>query len=162
MPITPFHFGPAVLIKVFVRNFSFRIFVLANILIDVEPGYYLLIDQPPFHRFFHSYLGATIVAVITALVGIPLCRFGTNVWNMLFKRYKIEQLNISAGVLIISALIGTYSHVLLDSLMHWDMAPFQPFSKANPLINAIGFAEVHWLCLILGIIGGILLHRRKV
>ena len=47
MPITPFHFGPGALVKVIVpKHFSWTIFALSNILIDLEPvTLFLLIGE---------------------------------------------------------------------------------------------------------------------
>ena len=64
MPFTPFHFGPgAALYAMAPRQLSFLAFCAANVLIDVEPLYYMLTDQYPWHRFFHTYVGATLDAV---------------------------------------------------------------------------------------------------
>ena len=35
------------------------------------------------------------------------------------------------------ALIGAWSHLLLDSFMHEDIKPFSPFTDANPLLGVI-------------------------
>ena len=51
------------------------------------------------------------------------------------------------------AFIGTYSHVLLDSLMHADMHPFVPFSDRNPLLGAVFLNTLHGFCLLAGIVG---------
>jgi membrane-bound metal-dependent hydrolase YbcI (DUF457 family) len=45
------------------RYVSFLAFCAANVLIDIEPLYYLLTRQYPLHRFFHTYVGASVVAV---------------------------------------------------------------------------------------------------
>jgi hypothetical protein len=43
MPITPFHFGSAVIVHaVAPKQVSFLAFCAANVLIDVEPLYYML------------------------------------------------------------------------------------------------------------------------
>jgi hypothetical protein len=64
MPITPFHFGPGAAIHVVApRQLSFLAFCAANVLIDIEPMYYMLTAQERLHRFFHTYIGATVVAI---------------------------------------------------------------------------------------------------
>jgi hypothetical protein len=66
VPITPFHFGPgAAIYAAAPRYVSFFAFCAANILMDVEPLYYMLTQQYPLHRFFHTYIGASIVAAAT-------------------------------------------------------------------------------------------------
>ena len=66
MPITPFHFGPGATVHAIApRHISFLAFCAANVLIDVETLYCILTRQYPWHRFFHTYVGATIVVVAT-------------------------------------------------------------------------------------------------
>ena len=66
MPITPFHFGSGAAIHAAApRYVSFLAFCATNILMDVEPLYYILTQQYPLHRFFHTYIGASIVAAAT-------------------------------------------------------------------------------------------------
>ena len=57
--------------------------------------------------------------------------------------------------MFLGALFGTLSHVVLDSLMHADMAPLLPWSKGNPLYGAIAIDTLHWLCLIAGVLGAV-------
>ena len=154
MPFTPFHFGPGFFIKSIASKwFSFRVFILTNIITDLEPLYYILHNQWPAHRFFHTYLGATFIAMICAVIANPIFYSMALVWNILFKNFKVEKVNIPKVTLIISALIGTYSHVFLDSFMHRDMIPWYPVSEYNSLLERLGFIEIHFLCVLLGIAG---------
>ena len=51
MPATPFHLGPGLLIKAAApRQFSMAAYSLAQVVIDVESGYYLLRGEYPVHR----------------------------------------------------------------------------------------------------------------
>lgn len=57
MPFTPFHFGPGAAIHALApRKVSFIAFVAANVLMDVEPLYYMLTRQDHLHRFFTPIL----------------------------------------------------------------------------------------------------------
>jgi hypothetical protein len=61
MPVTPFHFGPGAAIHAAApRYVSFIAFCAANILMDIEPLYYMLRQQYPLHRFFRTYIGASL------------------------------------------------------------------------------------------------------
>src|SRR5688500_13167370 len=72
MPVTPYHLGPGAAIKaVMPRHFSFTIFCFAQIVTDSETAYYILQGEYPLHRWFYTYLGATIVAVACVVVGLP-------------------------------------------------------------------------------------------
>ena len=64
MPFTPFHVGPGAAIKAIMpRHFSFTVFCFAQIVTDIETAFYLLRGEYPLHRIFHTYLGATVVAM---------------------------------------------------------------------------------------------------
>ena len=64
MPVTPFHFGPgAALHSAAPARVSFIAFCVANVLIDGEPLYYMLAGAAWLHRFFHTYIGATLVGL---------------------------------------------------------------------------------------------------
>lgn len=57
MPFTPFHFGPGAFAKsVAPRWFSFRAFVLSQIVIDCETAWNIYCGHERLHTFFHSYL----------------------------------------------------------------------------------------------------------
>ena len=65
MPFTAFHFGPGALVHCAApKHVSFLAFCGANVLVDVEPLYFMLTHQWPIHRFFHTYVGATVAAAI--------------------------------------------------------------------------------------------------
>src|SRR5690349_3393859 len=56
MPATPFHFGPGLLIKaVAPRQFSVTAYSVAQVVIDIESGYYLLKGDDPVHRQAHTF-----------------------------------------------------------------------------------------------------------
>jgi membrane-bound metal-dependent hydrolase YbcI (DUF457 family) len=50
-------------------------------------------------------------------------------------------------------MLGSYSHIVLDSVMHRDMAPLAPFSSANALLGVITLGQLHLVCLALGVLG---------
>lgn len=159
MPFTPFHFGPGAAIHaVAPRHVSFLAFCVANVLIDVEPGYYMLTGQYPLHRVFHTYVGATSVAVAT--VGMFL------VARALAPRLRIpdvfEWKSLTVTQVGLGAAIGVYSHVALDSLMHADIRPFSPFSQANPLYHLVSMGTLHLSCVLAGAGGLLLLGLRHL
>jgi membrane-bound metal-dependent hydrolase YbcI (DUF457 family) len=139
MPFTPFHFGPGALLhSAAPKHISFLAFCGANVLVDVEPLYFMLTHQYPIHRFLHTYIGATVAAGI--VVGL-----------FVLVRNLVPKLTV--GAVTLGAFAGTYSHVLFDSLMHADMEPFAPFSDANPLLGAVFLNTLHGFCLLAGMVG---------
>ncbi len=149
MPFTPFHFGPGALAKsVLRRHFSFALFVFTQIIVDCEPFYFLLTNDPPVHRFFHTYLGANVIVLIGFFAGRPLIE-------------RLFKIRMTAAAALLSSAIGAYSHVVFDSLMHPDMRPLSPFSEANPLLGAVDLGMLHGACLAAGAIGLALFWMRR-
>src|SRR3954467_8553094 len=80
MPFTPFHFGPAAALKAAApTHFSFTIFCYSQVVTDLESGFYLFRGEYPVHRFFHTYLGATLVGFACAPTGRPLSQLAFRV-----------------------------------------------------------------------------------
>ena len=170
MPITPFHFGPAALVKSATsRYFSFLAFGLTQVLIDLEPLYYMSMGVWPIHRFFHTYVGASVAAVLVFILGKPVCATLIRFWNWRLSEAQKRWLSINPDIsylaLAMGALFGAYSHVFLDSIMHSDIQPFAPFTDGNPMLYIIPIDRLHAWCALLGVVGGmillILLIKRK-
>jgi membrane-bound metal-dependent hydrolase YbcI (DUF457 family) len=155
MPFTPFHFGPGALVhSVAPRHISLLAFCGANVLVDVEPLYFMLTHQYPIHRFFHTYIGATVAAGIV----VGLFVLVRKVTPRLLDELRVQKLTV--GAVALGAIIGTYSHVLLDSLMHADVEPFAPFSDGNPLLGAVFLNTLHGFCLVAGVVGAVMIGLR--
>jgi membrane-bound metal-dependent hydrolase YbcI (DUF457 family) len=151
MPFTPFHMGPGILVKATLRgSFSLMVFGFAQILMDIQPLIVLLTGKGHLHGFSHTYVGASIIAVLAALSGKYLSEFGLIILGIAKKSNPIK---ISWMVSFISAFIGAFSHVILDSMMHTDVEPFSPFNSSNNLLGIISIAELHKFCLYSGLIG---------
>jgi hypothetical protein len=166
MPFTPFHFGPGAALKAAApSSFSFTIFCCSQVGMDLEPGYYILTNQYPVHRFFHTFSGATVVAAACAIVCKPLCQWALGIARELFGDTFGKLLGkspvISWRTAFITAFIGTFSHVLLDSIMHSDMRPFAPFTDSYPFLLLISSGALHLLCLFLGVAGVLVFAFRE-
>lgn len=160
MPFTPFHFGiGAALHAAAPRRVSFLAFCAANVIIDMEPLYFMLTDNPPLHRFFHTYIGATLVAAAT-IVLFSVCRRFAARFRLpdIFDWQSLRLPEIAAG-----SVLGTYTHIVLDSIMHLDIRPFAPFSDANGLLQLLSLSALQWVCVAAGVLGAVVLairHRR--
>jgi membrane-bound metal-dependent hydrolase YbcI (DUF457 family) len=160
MPITPFHFGAGAAVKAAMpRHFSFTLFCYAQVVTDLEPGYHMLMHERREHGLMHSFAGATVVAVFCAVTGKPLCQWLLRKWRSLplepINRWKNGSAEISWCMAFLTAFVGTYSHVLLDALMHRDLRPFAPFMRGNPLYWHGGPIGIPLLCLALGFVGAL-------
>ena len=60
------------------------------------------------------------------------------------------------------ALIGAYSQLILDSIMHRDMSPFFPVSDYNGLQRIISIESLHDLCTGLFVLGILIFVVRKL
>ena len=165
MPITPVHMGPALAAKaVAPRYFSFLVFGITQVVIDAEVAVHLLRDDWPYHRFLHTYPGATLVALLAVVIGRPLVERALRLWNRLVGADRESLLWIEPRVPLVAAIsgafIGGYSHVLLDSFLYSDMHPISPLSDSNALLNALSTLEVYLACLALGLLGGVALAVR--
>ena len=157
MPVTPFHFGPgAALHAVAPRHVSFLAFCAANVLIDLESFYNLRTDTYPVHQFFHTYVGASLVVVATIVLFRGVRRFAQLLPNVFeWKTLTLSQVSIGAAA-------GAYSHVVLDSIMHADMAPLAPFSPSNVMLHIVSVEALHWFCVIIGGLAVLILSARIV
>jgi len=157
MPITPFHFGPGAALKaVAPERISFLSFVIANVLIDIEPIYYITAKQYPWHRFFHTYVGASLVS-IAAVILVVVC---SAISKKFFPDLLEKVFSSSIGATIFGAILGSFSHVVLDSFMHKDIRPPAPFSQDNTLLGVISLSSLHWFCVCAGVFGIVLLGLR--
>jgi hypothetical protein len=148
MPFTPFHFGPGAAIHALApRHISFLAFCGANVLTDVEPLYYLLTHQYPVHRFLHTIAGATLTWIATAMLFLLAIRVSARLRLPDWFGWR----NLTPMPIALGAATGAYSHLVLDGLMHADMAPFAPFTQANPLLGAIPLGALHGACVIAAI-----------
>ncbi len=166
MPITPFHFGPGLLLKSFGgRHVSWVTFALANLLIDVEPVACYLVTGQPIHPYVHTWLGALLVGVLAAVAGRPLGEVWLRLWNRQLSPAQRRWLGvgetIAASGAWSGALLGSFSHVALDSIMHADIAPWRPFAPGNGLWQLISVDALHWLCVALGVWGALRLAAQR-
>ena len=159
MPFTPLHFGPGGAIHALApHHISFTAFVVANVIVDTEPFYYILTKQEPLHRFLHTYVGATLVTVATILLFIlarkiaPLTKL-PNVFH--WQELTLRQAAIGAGA-------GCYSHILLDSVMHADIRPLAPFSQTNALYLLVSIDQLNSYCLWAGVASVVVLAGRRL
>jgi membrane-bound metal-dependent hydrolase YbcI (DUF457 family) len=129
------------------RHFSIIVFGWSQILIDLQPLYVILFKRGHLHGFTHTFIGATLLALVAAITGKYLADFGLCLLNW------HAFVPVRWPTALLSACIGTYSHVLLDGLMHPDLEPFAPFSAQRPWLGWISISELHLLCILTFFIG---------
>ncbi|MCV2883430.1 metal-dependent hydrolase [Aestuariibacter sp. AA17] len=154
MPFTPFHMGPGILIKSLLQgSFSLMVFGWTQIVMDIQPLIVLITGEGHLHGFTHTYVGATLIAIFSGLTGKYLSEVGLKVLHITEHGTPIT---IPWWVVYLSAFLGSFSHVLLDSIMHADVEPFFPFSLQNTFLGFIPVSMLHKICLYSGLAGAAL------
>lgn len=150
MPFTPLHMGPGLAVKaVMQRRFSLLVFGWSQIAMDLQPLVAMTTGRGELHGFSHTLLGATLIGVLCGATGKHLAQWGLRLLR------EPRHLPVRWPVVFGSAFIGTYSHVLIDSVMHVDVLPFYPFNPASPLHAIISIDALHVVCLVTAAVGGL-------
>lgn len=150
MPVTPFHFGPGLLLKAAApRAVSFSAFVAANVVIDVESLVNLVSGRYPIHAELHTFVSSLLVGV---LVGGLIGLFGR--WR------RTQSPEWSLGPALAGGVAGGVSHPFLDGIMHGDIRPFLPITAENPLYRLVELDTLHSACTVAGLLGAVFLAWR--
>jgi membrane-bound metal-dependent hydrolase YbcI (DUF457 family) len=164
MPVTPFHLLAIIPLKAIApHRFSWGVFALTNVVIDLEPITYYLITLNPSHRYFHTIIGATLIAILCATYGRRLCELAIKTLHGELQDKDVRWIgkaSIGNAAAWSGALIGAWSHLLLDSLMHEDIKPLSPFTDLNPLLGVISMSNLNALCVASGLLGVVVLLKQ--
>jgi hypothetical protein len=159
MPATPFHLGPGLLIKAAApRQFSMAAYSLAQVVIDIESGFYLLRGEYPVHRQAHTFLLGGLIGLLCGLVVSRIGRWWARPRDAIPEVLAAEfRLPIAA----MSGIFGGVFHSVLDGIMHADVRPFRPFTDANPLYGFVSLRVLYLFCIITGLVGGVLILAQE-
>ncbi len=113
---------------------------------DLEPLIGILQDRDVLHGVTHTWLGALVIGSVAAVIGKPIS-------TMVLRWRKIPHPPLTWLAAMTGAYVGTFSHVLLDAIMHADMAPAWPLLRGNPMLELISIDQLHLACLAAGVIG---------
>lgn len=167
MPFTPFHMGFGLAAKAAGDSrIGLVSFGVAQVLMDIEPGVRMLTGSGDLHGWSHTVGGALGVAGVATAGSKWLTSWLVRRWNAESAHYGLKWLCVPTSTsyrdLGVGALVGTLSHVVLDSLIHADMRPLAPFSSANPLLGLVAHDTVYSSMVVLGVLGGLawLIRRR--
>ena len=149
MPFTPYHFGPSGFIGLVFRKWiDIPVFVLANVIVDVEVlvvGFMGL--GWPIHRYCHTLLIGAAVGALWGIAAYRLRHLFRGVMNLLDIPYQT-----SLRKMVISGVLGVWLHVLIDGAYHFDVKMFWP-SKSMWLWRVvhrrIGEGQIKLICLVL-------------
>ncbi len=154
MPFTPIHLGPGAIFKAIGgRHFSFMVFGGSQVLMDIEPLIGLIQDKPILHGYTHTIVGALLIGIVAGISGRPISSFVLRMLDI--PHYTFTWLASFAG-----AFAGTFSHIVLDAVMHWDTNPWWPFAHGNDLLAVVPVGTLHLLCLASGVVGAAVIALR--
>lgn len=143
MPFTPYHFGVNGFVGLTLRKWlDIPVIILANVIVDVEV---LFAKGWPVHRLwhFHTFLVGAIVGICFAIAMFPFRKILEKIMAIMRLPYKA-----TLWKMIISAILGVWLHVIVDSFYHYDVQPFWPNPK-NPIYSLrwITQKQVVMICL---------------
>lgn len=148
MPLTPFHLGPSLLLDVlFKKRINLFAILLGSIIIDLQCAYYLITKGYPYHRFFHTFMGAIILSVLLIIL---IANYKKSIKK--FQGFFRVNQDFSNTSIILGVIIGTFSHILLDSFLYSDIAPLWPILY-NPLLGLFTYKTIYLFCMIIGVLG---------
>ncbi len=114
----------------------------------IEPLLGILQDKDILHGHTHTLLSALVIGTIAGIVGRPVS-------SLVLRWLAIPHPPFTWLASFAGAYIGTFSHVLLDAIMHADMSPWWPIAPGNQLLDAISIDQLHMACLVAGNVGAI-------
>jgi len=155
MPLTPFHIGPSACIALASRKYiDFPVFILVNFIIDLEPLAVMILDlNYPVHGYFHTLLFGVLIGGISAVLFYLFRNILKKIMGFLHLPYETN-----FRKMLISAVLGFWFHVLLDSFLYSDIRPFYPF-KVNPFFGKIGYFAMYLFCTVLFIVAVIMYKK---
>jgi membrane-bound metal-dependent hydrolase YbcI (DUF457 family) len=154
MPFTPLHLGPVFVFGLFLRRWlHLPTLIVASIAVDVEPLLVIVLKLDyPLHGYLHTFLFAIPYGIAVGYAMIYL----EKPFNSLYKALLLEEAKpIDKKPFLLAGLIGTISHILLDSPLYGDIHPFYPL-KANPLYNPSLTQPIYYLCMWTLLIGALI------
>jgi len=126
MPFTPYHFGPSGFVGlVFGKWIDLPVFVLANVIVDVEVLVVGLFGLgSPIHRYCHTLLIGAVVGALWGIAAYPLRHVFQSMMRVFYIPYKTSLLKM-----VISGILGIWLHVSIDAAYHSDVKIFWPSKK---------------------------------
>ena len=147
--------GPGIFLKGILQgSFSLMVFGWTQIVMDIQPLIVMMTGEGHLHGFSHTYIGATLLAILSGITGKYLSQFG--LWVLQIT--SSINVNIPWSVVFVSAFIGSYSHVFLDSIIHSDLQPFYPVILSNELLGVVSVGALKKFCLYSGLVGSVIYY----
>ena len=162
IPFSPIHWGLAVLIQALLIFLDPVALFVGSVISDLEGICYIFFPNSgcQLHGFLHSFIGAFVLGII---VGISSFIFHKIIRRIDFKIENptpFELPRYSLPISLLSALAGTFSHVILDSFLYADQELCYIIPITNPFLNLVSWEIVYFFCIVCFIIGSVILVGR--
>jgi membrane-bound metal-dependent hydrolase YbcI (DUF457 family) len=148
VPFTPIHLGPGLVFKAIGgRHFSFMVFGGSQVMIDIEPLLAIIYDWDVLHGRTHTIPGALLIGTLAGIIGRPISA-------TVLRWLQIPHAPFTWTASFVAAYLGTFSHLVLDGIMHSDILPLWPLRNDNPLRDLVSMEHLHLACLAMALAGG--------
>jgi len=157
MPFTPFHWGPVLIIGYFAyRYLNLPTLLVAAVAVDFRATlvFFGVLDGA-IHGIFHTFIGATLIGILIALV----FRLFRGQIGTLMQNLGLPEQEYTWSSIFVAAMVGTYSHIVLDAILYDYLMPFYPYGD-NPFYGVLASFEVYLLCTLAGVIGVLLFYKK--
>jgi hypothetical protein len=96
--------GPGILVKSLLQgSFSLMVFGWCQIVMDIQPLVAIVSGVGKLHGFTHTYVGATLIAIVAAITGKYLTQ-----WALVTVLRVVPAIRIRWWVAFLSAFIGSF------------------------------------------------------
>jgi hypothetical protein len=140
---------------------SLSVFLLTQITMDLEVLIRIMFGVSHLHGFTNTIAGATLVLVISVPLGKPVCEWALRWWNRNLSPAQARWLQVAENISWKAAwsggIMGVYSHLILDAIMHADAKPLMPFSEINSFLGLISADRLDLLCVVCLLVGGLIM-----
>ena len=153
MPFTPYHFGPSGFVGLVFRKWiDVPVFVLANVIVDVEVLVVMLFNlEWPIHRYCHTLLIGAAVGALWGVAAYPL----RNIFKKIMQLFRIPY-KTSLSKMVISGILGLWLHILIDGAYHFDVKILWPnkiISLWKMIHRHLGQEQIQTICLVFFLAG---------
>jgi hypothetical protein len=158
MPLTPFHFGPALMLGLFFYSYlDFPTLLVASVAPDIESFIGTLFRLTySWYGWFHTLEGA-IIAVI--LVAISM-HFGKKYTQKVLLQLKLPFQKVSFKKFFLTSFVGVTIHLLLDAPLH-QLIDHGYSSWLSIALTPIGLS-IYGFCIVSLFVGGLMLDKRRM
>lgn len=129
---------------------SFMVFAFSQFTMDLEVLGRLVLGADQLHGFSNTALGATVVLLPSVLLGRPASQAVLVWWNTQLSAAQARWLSVTPAITWKAAwaggILGVYTHLVLDAIMHADARPWAPFSSHNPFLGLLTADGLNALC----------------